>query len=200
MEFKGASEYLEALVAQIDSPQLEWICINYFNQVADFQASQLCQFIDRSVGPQETLFSRATVRFSRREVSFVMFPHSNHEGHVSITTICEGIDWQVSHMTHLLSQFSVALSNVVHLNVTNLSNLEGQLEGIDDVEWRDILHPFSTVKSLYVSKKLAEHISLVLEDITEGMVLPSLDSIRLTGQPASSVKKLLARRRLSSTL
>ena len=129
-----------------------------------------------------------------------MFPHSNHEGHVSITTICEGIDWQVSHMTHLLSQFSVALSNVVHLNITNLSNLEGQLEGIDDVEWRDILHPFSTVKSLYVSKKLAEHISLVLEDITEGMVLPSLDSIRLTGQPASSVKKLLARRRLSSTL
>ena len=199
-EFKGASEYLEALVAQIDSPQLEWICINYFNQVADFQASQLCQFIDRSVGPQETLFSRATVRFSRREVSFVMFPHSNHEGHVSITTICEGIDWQVSHMTHLLSQFSVALSNVVHLNVTNLSNLEGQLEGIDDVEWRDILHPFSTVKSLYVSKKLAEHISLVLEDITEGMVLPSLDSIRLTGQPASSAQKLLARRRLSSTL
>ena len=62
-----------------------------------------------------------------------MFPHSNHEGHVSITTICEGIDWQVSHMTHLLSQFSVALSNVVHLNITNLSNLEGQLEGIDDV-------------------------------------------------------------------
>ena len=69
-----------------------------------------------------------------------------------------------------------------------------------NVEWRYILHPFSTVKSLYVSKKLAEHISLVLEDITEGMVLLSLDSIRLTGQPASSVKKLLARRRLSSTL
>ena len=92
LEFKCASEYLEGLVAQIDSPQLEWICINYFNQLADFQASQLSQFIDRSVGPQETLFKRATVSFSRREVSFTMSPHANHEGHVCITTICEGID------------------------------------------------------------------------------------------------------------
>ena len=103
-------------------------------------------------------------------------------------------------MTHLLSQFSVALSNVVHLNLTNLSNLEGQLEGMDDIEWRDLLHLFLTVKSLHVSRKLTEHVSLALEDTTEGMVLPSLDSIRLTGQPASTVKKLLARRRLSSTL
>ena len=200
LEFKGASEYLEGLVSLIDCPQMEWICINYFNQFADFQASELSQFIDRSVGPQATLFRHATVSFSRRVVSFILSPHANHEGHVCITTICEGIDWQVSHMTHLLSQFSVALSNVVHLNLTNLSNLEGQLEGMDDIEWRDLLHLFSAVKTLHVSRKLTEHVSLALEDITGGMVLPSLDSIRLTGQPASSVKKLLTRRRLSSTL
>ena len=194
LKFKGASEYLEGLVAQIDSPQLEWICINYFNQLADFQASQLSRFIDRSVGPQATLFKRAKISFSRREVSFTMSPHAKHEGPVSITIICEGIDWQVSHMTHLLSQFAVTLSNLVHLNLTNLGKLEGQLEGMDDVEWRDLLHPFSTTRALHASRKLAGHISPALEDITGEMVLPSLDSIRLVGQPASSGKKLLARR------
>ena len=130
-----------------------------------------------------------------------MSPHAKYgdSDPVRITIICEGIDWQVSHMSQLLSQSSVTLSNVVHLNLTNLK-LDGQLEGMDDVEWRDLLHPFSTAKTLHVSQKLTEHVSPALEDITGGIVLPSLDSIRLAGQPASSGKKLLARRRLSSTL
>ena len=200
-KFKGASEYLEGLVAQIDSPQLEVIYINYFNQLADFQASQLFQFIDCSVGPRATLFRDVTVTFACRKVSFDMYPYPMHAGLelVRITIICEGIDWQVSHMSHLLNQSSVTLSNVVHLKLTNVK-LEGQLEGMDDVEWRDLLHPFSSAKSLHVSKKFVEHVSLVLENIAGGIVLPSLDSIHLVGEPASSSKKLLSRRRVAALL
>ena len=201
LEFEGASEYLECLVAQINGPQLEKIRINYFNQLVDFQASQLFQFIDCSVGPQATLFRHAKVTFACREVSFDMLPHAmnRYSEPVRITIICEGIDWQVSHLSHLLSQSSVTLSNVAHLQLTNLK-LEGQLEGMDDIEWRDLLRPFSSAKTLHVSKKFAEHVSLALEDITGGIVLPSLDSIRLVGQPASSGKKLLDRRRLAAAI
>ncbi|KAN0138691.1 hypothetical protein V8E53_003679 [Lactarius tabidus] len=196
--FKGASEYLEGLVSQIDSPQLERIQINYFNQLAEFQAFQLSQFVDRSVGPQTTLFRHAKITFSGGRVVLTMSDDEGSE-YVSITVICKGTDWQVSHMTQLLSQFPVTLSNVVRLNL-NLTQHKGQSEGIDDVEWRDLLHPFSTVKTLHASRTLAEHVSHALEDVTEGMVLPSLDSIELPGQRGSSIKKLLAPRGLSNTL
>ena len=121
-EFKGASEYLEALIAQIDSPQLYQICIDYYNQLADFQAARLSQFIDRLVGPKRTLFRRAEVTFSSGKVTFDMYPRaathpSSRWCHASTTIMCEGVDWQVSHMAQVLSQLSVTLSSVVHLKL-----------------------------------------------------------------------------------
>ena len=200
LEFKGASEYLEGLVAQIDTPQLKRIDISYFNQLADFQASQLHQFINRSVALQATLFSHAKVTFRHHAVSFTLSPHSEYNEPVKITIICEGVDWQASHMSQLVNQFSATLSNVVDLNFTNIKPKGRVVEVMDDVEWRDLLHPFSAAKTLHASKNLAEHLSLALEDIEGGIVLPSLDSIRLGGQPASSGRKLLARRRLAAEL
>ena len=53
---------------------------------------------------------------------------------------------------------------------------------------------------LHVSEELAGHVALVLEGITWEMVagvLPKLDLICLESQPASSVEKFVAARRLS---
>lgn len=119
-------------------------------------------------------------------------------GPVGIIIRCEGIDWYVSHLTQLCSQLSVTLANVVHLDLTPHKLAGLQLEVMDDVEWRHLLHPFSTVRTLYVSGELTGHVALALEDITEGIVLPSLDLIRLVGHDTSSVKKVVASRRLSN--
>jgi hypothetical protein len=196
-DFKGASEYLEGLIAQIDGPQLKWINIDYLNQLSDFRAFQLSQFIDRSAGPQTTLFRRAKVTFATRKVSFDIRPYSNDEDLVvSINIRCQGIDWQASHLTQLLGGFSVTLSNVVHLRLELQRGR--QLEGADDVEFRHLLHPFSTVKTLYADGKLTGHLALALEDVTGGIVLPSLGLIRLVGHRASSLEKFVASRRLSN--
>jgi hypothetical protein len=75
-----------------------------------------------------------------------------------------------------------------------------QLEGTDDVEWQHRLHHFSSVQTLHVDRKLAAQVALALEDITGQMVaevLPSLDLIYLADQPASSIEKFVAARRLS---
>ena len=45
--FHGASEYLEDFLAQVDSPQLNFFHITFFNQLA-FDLSQLPQFISRT--------------------------------------------------------------------------------------------------------------------------------------------------------
>jgi hypothetical protein len=56
------------------------------------------------------------------------------------------------------------------------------------------------VQTLHVSRDLAGHVALALEDIAGEMVaevLPSLDLIYLPGQLASSVEKFVAARQLS---
>ena len=201
--FKGASEYLEELVCRIDGPRLNQIVVTYLNQVVDFQVVQFSKFIHRTVGPEISLFRHARFSFSDRTVAFTMYPYANHSpwDRRPATTIisCEGIDYQVSHITQVLSHLSTKLSNVAHLKLK--VEPEGrQLTGADDVEWIRLLHQFSTIQTLHVSQELAGHVALALEDTTAELadeVLPSLNLIRVVGQPASSIEKFIASRQLS---
>ena len=203
--FKGASEYLEDLVAQIDGPHLNQIVVAYLNQVVDFQVGQFSKYIDRTVGPEIALFKHAQFTFSHGSVAFIMYPHAGHSpwDRRPATTIisCEGTDWQVSHIAQVLSHLSAKLSHVVHLKLKVEPEGRG-LNSTDDVEWLYLLHQFSTVRTLHVSQELAGHVALALEDVTADSemvyeVLPSLDLIRIVGQPASCIDKFSAARRLS---
>ena len=204
--FRGPCEYLEDLVSRIEALRLDQIFIVYLNQTADFQVAQFSKFVNRSVGAKSNPFGHAQVNFFSSCVAFTTYHHAYHppcwDRHAARTVVsCTGIDWQVSHMAQVLSQFSTTLSNVAHLTLKAQSDSEGRrLEGTDGVEWLHLLHQFSTVQTLHVSQGLAGHIALALENITGEMaveMLPSLDLICLEGQPASSIEKLLAARRLS---
>ncbi|KAH8981525.1 hypothetical protein EDB92DRAFT_1952999 [Lactarius akahatsu] len=198
--FKGASEYLEDLIAQIDSPQLDQIRIDYLNQSVDIQVAQLSEFVDRSVGPKLTQFRRAGITFSSDHVSFEMYRHGIRPTSARTSILCQGIDWQVSHIAQVLSHVSGTLSNVVHLKFAAVDTHPEQLEDTDDIEWPHLLRRFTSVKTLYVSQEIARHVALALEAITGETVtevLPSLDLICLVGQPASSVEKFITTRRLS---
>ena len=162
-------------------------------------------FIDRSVGPKLAQFRHAQVSFFSEGVAFNTSLHANKpypdSPPISKTTVlCEGIDWQVSHMAQVLSHFSATLSNVVHLKLEVKPEDGRQLEGTDDVEWLHLLHQFSTVQTLHVSHELAGHVTLALENISQETVTetpPSLDLIFLAGQPASSIENFVAARQLS---
>jgi hypothetical protein len=205
--FKGASEYLEVLVSRIDCPRLNQIVVTYLNQVVDFQVVQFSKFIHRTVGSEIFLFKHARFSFSEynRTVAFTMHPHANHsplDRRPAMTIISRGgIDYpvQILHITQVLSHLSAKLSNVVHLKLK--VELEGrQLTGADNFEWMCLLRQFSTVQTLHVSQELAGHVALALEDATAELadeVLPSLNLIRVVGQPASSIEKFIVSRRLS---
>ena len=47
LEFKGVTEYLEELVARIDTPQLNALHITFFNQI-DFYCPRLAQYINHT--------------------------------------------------------------------------------------------------------------------------------------------------------
>ena len=201
--FKGASEYLEDLVARIDCPRLNQIVITYLNQVVDFQVTQFSNFIDRTVGPEIALFKHARFTFAYRTVAFTVYPHAKHSpwDRRPATNIisCEGIDCQVSHIAQVLGYMSAKLSNVIHLKL-KVDQYGFHLKGTDDVEWMLLLNQFSTLQTLHVSRELAGYVALALEDIPAEMVdevLPCLDLLCVAGQPASSIEKFTTARRLS---
>ncbi|KAH9170328.1 hypothetical protein EDB89DRAFT_2230743 [Lactarius sanguifluus] len=199
--FKGAIEYLEDLVAQIDGPQLDQIVIKYLNWVADFRFAQLTQFINRSEGPELAQFKHAKVTLLSNAVVFETSeeycePWDWCDTRIVRVISYEGNWWKVSHMVPILSQFSATLFNVVHLRLGARPKENRQLE---DVDWLRLLHQFSTIQTLHVPQKFAEHVALALEDITGrgemvAEVLPTLDLIYLEGQPSSSIEKFVAAR------
>ena len=202
--FKGASEYLENLVAHIDSPQLHNIDIEYLNQLVDFQVGQLSKFIGRSLGPKVTWFRHADVTFHDDRVNLTFtrgrqIDWDSGPADVRTSIYCDDIDWQVSHMAQVLSYISAMIPFVIHLNLDSACG-HAQSKVVDHVDLQHLLRQFSTVKTLHVYEELTKHVALALEDITEEMVaevLPSLDLIRLVGQPASSIAKFIAVRQRS---
>ena len=208
---RAAIEYLEDLLAQIDSPQLNRIDIEYLSRpgLVDFQVPQLSKFIDRSLGHRSTLLRCADVSVSLRRVNFVLCCHANypggcgpHHSPVQTSISCAVFDLHTPRTTYLFSQFSTILSNVVHLKLE--ADRFGE-DGPDPVEWPHILSRFPTAQTLRVSRTYARLIALVLDDITAEMavqVLPTLDLIYLETRrlpPAflPSVEKFVAVRRLS---
>jgi hypothetical protein len=202
-EFRGVREYVEDFVARIDAPRLYWISVSYFNQLVDFENPQLWQFIDHSEDLSQSMC--CFVEFQHNSVSFVAgftthipepfydFPH-----HIRVRILCEGLDWQVSHIAQVLGQISATsgLSNMVHL-VIDSDEISLRPEDMDDIEWLQLFRPFSSVQTLFVSRELAGHVSRSLDDIPEGTVtelLPALDMLCLEDQPVSSVHKFITAR------
>jgi hypothetical protein len=199
-DFQGAGEYLEELIAQIDCPNLDQIFIVYLNQAVDLQVAQLSGFLNRSVGPKVALLRHAQVTFFDDFITFdVNDPDKPGRDGCPIMTVisCEGIDWQLSHMAQVLSHFSPTLSYIINLELVFWPKQSHQIVLAGTTEWLHLLRPFTALRALYVSEKLAGHVAIALEDITADMdtVFPSLQVIHLEGQPASSVEKLVAAHR-----
>ena len=204
-DFHGAFGYLEALVAQIESPQLNRMSIEYFNRRVDFQVAQLSTYIHCSLRPEQRPFKRANVCFHGEALSFILYSQENlpngDQRAVEITVACKAFGWQFSPLLQVIDQFHATIytGTITHLELN--INLEGdrQIRGARDVEWLDFLHEFPAMRVLHVaSRVLARHIALALEEITVEMaveVLPFLELVYLEGRPASSIEKFVTARR-----
>ncbi|KAH8999859.1 hypothetical protein EDB86DRAFT_3075531 [Lactarius hatsudake] len=196
-KFDGCGEYLEDLVARIDSPQLHHINIYYFDQLPEVHVAQLFKFLDRSEDSYLTIIRHADVTFLHEWISLKMYPfpesHPDRNG-VNALIYCQGIERQVSQVIHVFSQRSTMLSRVVHFKLSRYRT------GAMRHQWLYLLHLFSAARTLHVAQEFARRFARVLESIAEGMVaevLPVLDLIYLEGQPVSALEGFLAARQLS---
>ena len=204
--FRGSSEYLEHLLARIDTPRLHCFEITYFNQL-DFQVPQLSQFVRRTESLELLPSRNAQVRVYPNNVDVKLGCEGEGHGRSRLTLriSCKWLEWQVSHLAQILGQSLAMVSSVEHLSVDG-DVLQHELElgwqgEIEATDWLELFRLFTAVKTLYGSKQLAGHISLALDSLSGEVVtevLPALDSLWLEGQLARSVERFIVARRLSS--
>ena len=78
-------------------------------------------------------------------------------------------------------------------------------DGIENIEWLELLLPFTAVKNLYLSKQFAPRIAPALQEVTGGgttEVLPALQNLYLEGFQASismpeGIKQFVSARQLT---
>jgi len=169
--FKGVTEYLEELVTFIDTPQLRYLSISFFNQI-DFDCRQLAHFIsctqilrdcDAHVQFDD---STATVRLTSPSKDFV------------IEISCREPDWQLSSVAQVCNSCLPPLFMIEDLYIEHqYSQLVWKNDAIENALWLELVLPFSAVKNLYLSKDFSQGIAAALQDLVGTEVLPSLQNI-----------------------
>ncbi len=198
--FKGVSEYLEDLVARIDAPFLDELHIIFFHQLI-LDTPQLAQFIGRT--PNLKAHNEAQVTFLDDAVQVLL----GYMQHVSLRTACKASDWQLSFVAQVCSSSLSLIPSLEHLYIcAGEYSRSHWLDDVENSQWLDILHPFTAVKNLYLSKEVAPRIVSALQEVIgDGVtdVLPVLENLfleepHLSGTIQETIEKLVASRLYSN--
>jgi hypothetical protein len=193
--FKGVNEYLEELVAQIDTPRLGHFKATFFNDI-DFDIPELIRLVSHASvlkAPNE-----AHVVFDSRTASVKLQPQASNFEHFKVEILCREPDWQLSSVAQICTTSLPLLSTTENLFI--YERVDSQLDwkdGIENIEWLELLLPFTAVKNLYLSKQFAPRIAPALQDMTAGgttEVLTALQNLYLEGfQSSESVQEGIKR-------
>jgi hypothetical protein len=199
--FGGVSEYLEDLVARIDAPLLNGLHISFFHQLI-FDTPQLAQFLARTPNIQPPVDARIVFNdYCVKVTSPDMLPRS-----FSLGISCRQSDWQLSSLAQVCSssfpQVLVPTGTVERLAIReeHLYRPRWQ-DDIEDSQWLEVLHPFTALKDLYVSREFLPRIAPALQELA-GQVLPSLQNLFLedlqsTGPVQKAIEKFVAARQVA---
>ena len=199
--FKGVSEYLEALVALIDAPQLNFLDITFFNDVV-FDTPQFTRLISDT--PTFIAFDEANVAFGENRARIKL---TSDYGELRMKISCRELDWQLSFLEQVCTSSLPPVSVLEELYICEHSYSPPVWEdNIDNTPWLELLYPFSAVKNLFLSDKLAPRVVSALQELVGGRtreVLPTLQNVYLgelhsSGPVQEGIGKFIAARQLTS--
>ncbi len=199
--FKGVIEYLEDLVAWIDAPQLGRFEITFFPQLI-FHTPRLAQFIGRT--PNFMAPDEAHVMFYGFKATLIL-PQTY--GDLELEIPCRQSDWQLSMLAQVCSSSLYLISSLKYLYIHEYESFRPcWQDDVENVQWLELLRPFTTVKALYLSQNITTRVMPALEELvgeraTE--VLPALQSLfledlHLSGPAQEAIGKFFAARQLSN--
>ena len=195
LQFYGVSEYLEDLVVRIDTPHLDRLGISLFDEFIP-DTTQLIQFIIRT--PKLKAHNEAHVQFRYSSVQLKLGP-AFFEG---LDIFYEVEDSQVSSAAQVCTS---SLSQAFSVTVENLYIWGGDIWAEKD-HWLELLRPFTSVKSLYLSREIVPRIVPALQDLIEERVagvLPALqtlflEDLDLSGPVQEAIGSFVSGRQFSS--
>jgi hypothetical protein len=202
--FKGDSEYLDDLLARIDAPRLGDLYMIFFNQIV-FDTPHLIQFICRT--PRLKAFEKARVTFDGGAATVNLSSLTSGHGELQVYILCRELDWQVSSLEQVSTLSLPRLPALEDLYIhEGPSSRAHWKDNIENELWLELLHPFTTVKNLYLSEEFALRIGPALQELVGGRAteaLPTLEKIFLEGLPPSGpvqegIGKFVATREVTS--
>ena len=197
-EFRGVSEYLEDLVSRIDAPLLDSILITFFHQLI-FDIPQLAQFMGRTTRFQALDGVHLEFEYSSVHVGYLP-PVQSYEEKSGLEISCRKLDWQLSSLTQVFTPLFPSIYMVEDLYIYEPSWPHSKWpQDIENMQWLEVFHPFTSVKNLYVCRELAQSISLALQELIE--VLPTLRALFLqelqeSGPEQKAIGEFVAARQL----
>ena len=188
LKFRGASEYLNNLVAGIDTPGLVDIEVRFFNQLI-FHLSELGQFIGRM--EVQMSHRRADIEFSGNDVS-ILFTRPEDSVRFTMHISCEHFDWQLSSMTQICDHCFPFLSSIQDLRIV-ATKLPSVVDDVGGEQWLDLVRGFDGAEDFHVASELAADILHALCPFDGGhiTVLLSLQKLFIPGPVSTKIRKRL---------
>jgi hypothetical protein len=191
-------------VAWIDAPLLDTLQITFFHQLI-LDTPQLAQFVARTPNIQPPV--EACIVFCDREVEIVFPETFSKHAHFVLGISCRRSDWQLSSLTQVCSssirEAFIPLVEHLYIREYDIDQPHWQ-DDIEDSQWLEVLHPFTALKALHVSREFLPRIAPTFQELGERKteVLPALQTLYLEELPQSgpvreAVEKFVAVRQLA---
>ena len=187
LQFKGASRYLESLVAQFRAPRLELLWISLFNEIAfvrSYQSAFALPHFSHLINITEAFkLPSANVFFDRKEVYITKVHHSSlrfDKRPFLLRVMCDQLNSQIKCASQICRSLTLALSGVEKLTLYRISWRIELRDGVIDsaTAWHDLLRSFIAVKELYINDWLMEDLAHALQADGVGLDLRFLPNLR----------------------
>jgi hypothetical protein len=185
LELQVDSKYLEDVLVRVDVPLLDSICITFFDQHR-FDIPQLARFMRRMTRLQAHNETHVDFYLSREfsccgiQVGSLP-PTRSSDDKSKLRIISNGSkDGLLSSLAQVCTSFFPSIYMVEHLHFHELPRQWDY--DAENLPWLEIFHPFTAVKSLYLSRDFARFIAFALQDLIGERVmdvLPALESLYL---------------------
>jgi hypothetical protein len=176
-QFLGVSNYLEDLVARIDTPLLDSVDITFCHLLIS-DIPQLAQFMRRTTRIQALKEAHVDFHDYGLVVQSLPAPWTAADKY-GLTIYCEDSDWDFSFLGQVLMSLFPSIFMVEHLYIHGIAYTLSQ-DNVEDMQLLEIFHALTTVKNLYVHMKHAEFFAPILQEHfgeTATDVLPALESL-----------------------
>jgi hypothetical protein len=174
--FRGGTEYLEHLVARIDTPLLRDIEVTFSDRSNFDLSSNFRNFTDR-IGMHKS-YRRMDILCCKRAIS-IFLTRPGDPSCLIFHLFCKKLSEQLFFVTRFCFHFSASLFNVEDLRISAKRPSRPEA-GLYSEQWWELLNSFTRVKWFLVSGNLSADIVCSSQVIPDGMpdiVLPALQKL-----------------------